>query len=163
MVWQEVLARCIFLSCCGIIHRMDATRLVLDTYDTFVKVYSAFCRKQYVTVKVRLIPQRGKSNPETPKEIAFSILNESGPDIVVQEAWFLTSYRRRVFAQSIDSKMPINVRSKDRTTHFLPFDELKSALNERIKETITHAVVFDKNQHQYQSRIDETLEKELAK
>jgi hypothetical protein len=142
---------------------MDATRLVLDIYDAFVKAYSAFFRKQYITIRVRLIPQREQSNPETPKEIAFSVLNESGPDIVVQEAWFLTSYRRRVFSQTIDSKMPINVRSKDRTTHFLPFDELKSALNGHIKETITHAVVFDKNQHQYQSRIDEALEKELAK
>jgi hypothetical protein len=142
---------------------MDATRLVLDTYDVFVKACSAFCRKSYVRIRIRLIPQRGETTPETPKLIDFTIINESGPDIEVQEAWFLTSFRRHIFSQAIDSRLPVTVRSKDRVTFFVPYEELKAALNERVKETITHGVVFTKTQRQYQSRIAEALEKELAR
>jgi hypothetical protein len=142
---------------------MDATRLLLDTCEVFVKAYSTICRKPYVTVKVRLVPQRDKSGPETNQLIAFTIINESGPDIEVQEAWFLTSFHRRVFSKVIDSKMPIHVRRKDRATYFVPIEELKAALNERVGETITEAAVFDKTQRQHQSRVDEALEVKLAK
>ena len=142
---------------------MDATRLILDTCDAVVKAYSAFLGKQYVSVKVQLVPQRDKSSPETPELIAFTIINESGPDIEVQEAWFLTSFHRRVFSKFIDSKMPIRVRKKDRAVYFMPIEELKAALNERVGETVTEAVVFDKTQHQHMGRVDKALELRLAK
>lgn len=142
---------------------MDATRLVLDTYEAFVRAYSAIFRKQYVAVKVQLVPQRDKSEPGTKELIAFTIINESGPDIEVQEAWFLTSFNRRIFSKFIDSKMPIKMRRKDRATYFMPIEELKATLNERVGETITEAVVFDKTQHQHIGRVDEAVEVELAK
>lgn len=142
---------------------MDATRLVLDTCEALVKVYSAFFGKQYVAVKVQLVPQKDKSRPETKGLIAFTIINESGPDIEVQEAWFLTSFHRRIFSKFIDSKMPIRVQKKDRAVYFMPLEELKAALNEKVGETITEAAIFDKSQHQHTGRVDKMVELGLAK
>ena len=141
---------------------MDPTRLVLDTAEAFVKAFSAALGKSFVTVKVRLVTPKDRTDPEAKDQVSFAIINESGPDIEVQEAWFVTTYNRRIFSTVLNSKMPIRVRKRDRATYFLPIEELKAALNERVGETITQAAVFDKTGHQYQSRVDSAFELKLA-
>jgi len=142
---------------------MDAARVVLDIYDAFVKAYSAMLGKQYVSVKVQLVPQKDTSGQEDNKLIAFTIINESGPEIEIREAWFLTSFNRRVFSEVLDSRMPVKVRSKDREIYFLPAKDLKSALNEKVGETVTQAAVFDTTQHKYTGRVDRLVEAEFTR
>ena len=143
---------------------MDATNLILDTLDAFTKMYSAFCRKSYVAVKVQLVPSKDKSNPAAKELVALTIINESGPDIEVEEAWFLTSFNRRILTTYIDSKMPEKVLSKDRAIYFIPLEELKAALNKSIGETITQAAIFDKGaQRVHAGRVDKAAELEFAR
>ncbi len=142
---------------------MNATNLILDTFDSFTKMYSAFCRKSYVSVKVQLVPSKDKSNPADKRLVAFTIINESGPDIEVEEAWFLTSFNRRILTGYIDSKMPEKILSKDRAIYFVPLEELKAALNKSVGETITQAAVFDKTQRIHTGRVDKAVEREFAR
>jgi hypothetical protein len=138
---------------------MDATRIFLDICDVFARVYFAICRKTYVSVKVQFVPQKDEEAAENKRKIAFTIINESGPDIEVRDAWFLTSFNRRIFSKALDSKMPIRVRSRDRETYFMPIvEELSAALNKNVGEKITQAVLFDKAQNLHTGRLDKAVE-----
>jgi hypothetical protein len=140
---------------------MDATRFLLDIFEFFKKTISVICYRPYVAVEVQLVPPKDKSG--TPELIAFTVINEIGPDIEVQEAWFLTSYNRRILCKYIDSKLPEKVLSKDRAIYFVPLEELKAALNKGIGETITEAVVFDKAEHLHTGRVHKLAEIAFAK
>jgi len=142
---------------------MDAARIVLDIYDAFVKAYSAILGKQYVSVKVQLVPQKDTFDQDDKKLIAFTIINESGPEIEIQEAWFLTSFNRRVFSEVLNSRMPVRIRSRDREIYFLPAEDLKAALNEKVGETIAQAAVFDNAQRKYSGRVDRLAELEFTR
>jgi len=142
---------------------MDPNSLVLTTFDTAIKAYSIICRKPYVTVEVKYAPQRGKSGEVTKEEIAFTIINESGPEIDVQRIWFLTSFNRPISSKHVDSKMPIKVRRKDRATYFVPIEEFKAALNKSVGETIIKAAVLDNTEHIHVGRVDKVAQEELAK
>jgi len=142
---------------------MDITNLVLDIFDVFVKTYSIICRKPYATAEVMYAPQRDRAGEVTKELIAFTIINESSPDIEVQRVWFLTSFNRPVSSKLIDSKMPIKVLGKRRATYFIPIEELKAALNKSVGETIIKAVVLDKTEHKHVSRVDKVAQEEFAK
>jgi hypothetical protein len=142
---------------------MDPSRIVLDIGDALVKAYSSALGKPHATVKVQLVPQIDKSEPESKPLLAFTIVNQSSPDIEVRQAWFMTNYNRRVFSEFITSRLPVIVRGKNQTTYFFPFEELKATLNEATKETITQAFIYDKEQNLYSGRVDEALEIALVK
>jgi len=142
---------------------MDPTSLVLTTFDTAIKAYSILRRKPYVTVEVKYAPQRGRSGEVTKGLIAITIINESSPEIDIQSVWFLTSFNRVIFSELIDSKMPVKVLGRRRTTYFIPIEELKAALNKSAGETITKAVVLDKHGRKYVSRVDKATEAEFAR
>jgi len=142
---------------------MNLTNLVLDIFEAFLKTYSIICRKPYVTVKVEFAPQRDRDGKVTKELIAFTIINERGPEIDAKGIWFLTSFRRPIFSKFIDSKMPIKVLKKDRATYFVPMEELKTALNKSVGETIIEAVVFDKAEHKHVGRVNEAVQEEFAK
>jgi len=141
----------------------NLTNLVLDTFEVAIKTYSAICKKPYVTVKVQFTPQRDRAGKVTKELIAFTIINESSPEIDVQRIWFLTSFNRHLSPEFINSKMPIKVLGKDRATYFMPIEELKAALNKSVGETIIEAVVFDKTEHKYAGRVDRLAQAEFAK
>ncbi len=153
---------CIFRSIMVQLSAMDPSRIMLDIGDAFVKAYSAALGKPYAKVRVQLVPQPIKSDPESKQLLAFTIVNESSPTINVQKAWFLTNYNRRVFSEFISSRLPVIVPGRKRSTYFFPFEELKSTLSAG-KETITQAFIYDKAQNQYSGRVDEAVEIALAK
>jgi hypothetical protein len=126
---------------------MDPSRIVLDIGDVFVRTYSSALGKPHATVRVQLVPQIDKSEPESKPLLAFTIVNQSSPDIEVRQAWFMTNYNRRVFSEFINSRLPVIVRGKNQATYFFPFEELKATLNEATKETITQAFIYDKEQN----------------
>jgi len=142
---------------------MDYTNLVLDIFEAFIKIYSIIRNKPYVTAEVVYVPQRGKSGEVAKEEIAFTIINESGPEIEVQRLWFLTSFNRPIFSKHVDSKMPIKVRRKDRATYFVPIEEFKAALNKSVGETIIKAAVLDNTEHIHVGRVDKVAQEELTK
>ena len=141
----------------------NLTNLVLDIFEVAVKTYSIICKKPYVTVKVQFTPQRDRAGKVTKELIAFTIINESGPEIDVQRIGFLTSFNRLLLPEFLDSKLPIKVLGKDRATYFLPIEELKAALNKSVGETIVEAVVFDKTEHKHVGRVDKVAQEEFAK
>ena len=142
---------------------MDLTNLVLDISEAIVKIYYIIRNKPYVTAEVLYIPQRDKSGEVTKEEIAFTIINGSGPEIEVQRVWFLTSFYRHIFSEYIDSKMPVKLRGKDKATYFVPIEEFKPALNKNVGETIIRTVVLDNMEHMHVGRIDKVTQEELAK
>lgn len=142
---------------------MDPTNLVLAIFEALLKAYSIICRKPYVTVEVVYAPQRDRSGEVTKELIAFTIINESSPEIDVERVWFLTSFNRPISSKLIDSKMPIKVLGKRRATYFVPIEELKAALNKSVGETIIKAVVFDKTERKYVSRVNKVAQEEFAK
>lgn len=142
---------------------MDPTSLLLDILRAVIKTYSIIRNKPYVTADVVYVQQRDKSGKVTKELIAFTIINESGPEIEVERIWFLTSFNRRIFSKHVDSKMPIKVRKKDRATYFVPIEEFKTALNKSIGETIVKAVVVDKTGHMHVGGVDKVAQEEFAK
>lgn len=143
---------------------MDAaTRIVLDIYDTFIKLLSAVLGKSYVSIKVQFMPQKESSNPGVDKRLAVTFINESGPDIEIKEAGFLTSFNRRIFSETLNTRMPVRIRSKDREIYILPAEELKAQLNEKVGETITQAVVYDRAQNKFSGRVDKQVEAEFTR
>jgi len=140
---------------------MNAVNFLLDIFEFVKKTYSTMFYRPYVAVEVQLVPPKDKSG--LPELVAFTVINESGPDIEIQETWFLTSYNRRILSTHIESKLPEKVLSKDRAIYFVPLEELKAALNKGIGETITQAVVFDKAEHLHTGRVDTLAELAFAK
>ena len=109
------------------------------------------------------IVQWGGDNEVTQEMIAFTIINEGFLENDIQRAWFLTSFKRAVFSELLDSKMPLKVLGRDRATYFMPAEELKAALNQSIGETIVQAVVLDSAGHKYAGRVDRVAQAEFAK
>ena len=142
---------------------MDLTSLVLDIYEALIRTYSIIRNRPYVTAEVVCVPQRSKSGKATGELVAFTVINESGPDIEVQRVWFISSFNRHIFSEFIDSKMPMRVSRKNRETYFVPLEEFGAALNKSVGETITKAVVSDKTGRRYESRIGKVAQEELAK
>lgn len=142
---------------------MDLTNLILDIFEIVIKTYSIILRKPYVTVKVQYAPQRDRAGEVTKELFAFTIINESGPEIEVQRVWFLTSFNRPISSESIDSKIPIRVWKRNRTTYFLPIEELKVALNKSAGETIIEAVALDNAERKHVGRVNKLAQVEFAK
>ena len=142
---------------------MDASGLILDISEAFIKIYSLILNKPFVALEVVYVPKRSKSGELTREEIAFTIINASGPEIEVHRVWFLTSFNRRIFSTYVDSKMPVKVRKKDRATYFIPIEEFRAALNKSVGETITKAAVSDSTGHIHVGRVDKAAQEELAK
>ena len=140
---------------------MNATYFLLDIFEFIKKAYSIMFWRPYVAVKVQLVPPKDKSS--RPDQIAFTVINESGPDIEIKEAWFLTNYNRQIFSPHIESRLPEKVLHKDRAIYFVPFEEIQTALNKGIGETITQAAVFDKAEHLHTGRVDTKAELIFAK
>ena len=142
---------------------MDLNNLVLDISEVFRKTYSIIRTKPYATVKVRFAQQGEGAGKVIEELIALTIINEGFGVIDVQKVWFLTSYNRPIYSESIDSKMPIKVLENDRATYFIPIEELKMLLNRSAGETITRAVVLDKAEHKYEGRVDKVAQEEFTK
>lgn len=140
---------------------MNAANFLLDIFEFIKKAFSIMFWRPYVAVKVQLVPPKDKSAQQ--ELVAFTVINESGPEIEVKEAWFLTNYNRRILSTHIESRLPEKVLSKDRAIYFVPFAELKTALNKRMKETITQAVVLDKAEHLHTGRVNTKVELAFAK
>ena len=141
---------------------MDLNNLVLDVFKIVTKAYSIIFLKPYATVKAQFTPQRDSSGKATKEFISFTISNASFGDIDVQRIWFLTSFNRQIFSQSIDSKLPAKVMENDRVNFSVPVEELKAALNRRVGETIFKAVVFDKNERKFDGRVGKAIQEALA-
>ena len=152
-----------FVVVCGIMDNMDLTNLILDIFEVAIKTYSIIYKKPYLAVKVQYSPQRDRSGKVTKELMAFTIINESGPEIDAQRIWFLTSFNRPISSEFLDSKIPIKVWEKNRVTHFLPIEELKAALNKSAGETIIEAVVWDNAEHKHVGRVDKVAQEEFAK
>ncbi len=148
---------------CGIIINMNPINLVLAIFEALTRIYSIIGKKPYLTVEVKYAPQRGTSGKVTKELIAFTIINESGPEVEVQKTWFLTSFNRPVLSKFIDSKIPIKVPEKNRATYFVPIEEFKTALNRSVGETITKAVVLDQTERKHIGRVDKVTQEELAR
>jgi len=142
---------------------MDLTNILLDVIEQFTKVYSVILRKPYITVKVQYAPRRDRSGKVTQEMIAITIINEGFLENDIKRAWFLTSFKRAVFSELLDSKMPLRVSGRDRVTYFMPSEELKADLNRSIGETIVQAVVLDSIEHKYLGRVDKVVQEEFAK
>ncbi len=142
---------------------MNPTKLVLDIIDLFIKTYSIILKKPYVAVRVTYTPQTDRTGKVTKELIAFTIINESGPEVDIQRAWFSTSFRRQIFSEFINAKLPVKVRRKDRATYIVPMEDLKAALNKRGGDTIVEAAVLDKTGRRYAGRVDKTAQEEFSK
>jgi len=137
---------------------MDPARILLDVGDKLVKTYSNATGKPFATVRLQLAAQKSETDP---KLLAFTIVNQSSPDIEVQKAWFLTNYNRQIFLEFINSRLPVIVRGNNQAAYFFPYDDLKTTLNPN--ETITQAFIYDKEEHIYSGRVDEAVEISLAR
>jgi len=142
---------------------MDYSSLVLDIFEAFIKIYSTILNKPYVRADVVYVPIKGKSGKVTKEEIAVTIINESGPEIEVKRIWFITSFNRPIFSKYVDSKMPIKVPRKDRTTYFIPIEEFKAMLNKSVGDTIIKAAVLDNTENIHVGRVHKVAQAELAK
>lgn len=142
---------------------MNPINLVLAIFEALTRIYSVIRKKPYLTVEVKYAPQRDRSDKVTKELIAFTIINESGPEVEVQKTWFLTSFNRPVLSKFIDSKIPIKVLEKNRATYFVPIEEFKTALNRSVGETITKAIVLDQTEHKHTGRVDKVTQEELAR
>ena len=137
---------------------VDPARILLDAGDKIVKAYSNAAGKPFATVRLQLAARKSESEPRL---LAFTIVNESTPDIEVRKAWFLTNFNRQIFIDFITSRLPVTVRGNNQSAYFFPFDDLKATLNS--KETIIQAFIYDKGEHVFSGRVDEAVEKELLK
>jgi len=143
---------------------VNLNNFALDISDAIAQVYSIILRKPFLTVKkVKYTPQRDRSGEVTRELISFTVVNESCHDIDVQRIWFLTSFNRQIFSDSIDAKMPVKMPENDRATYFVPVEELKAALNKIVGETITKVVAFDKAGHPNTGRVDQVAQEVFAK
>jgi len=141
---------------------MNPTNLLLDIFDACIKIYSVICRRPHVTARVQFTPQRDRSGEVTKELMALTIINESSPEVDVQEVWFLTSFKRPVSSTHIDAKLPVKVRGRDRTTYFVPFEDLKAALNKNVAETIAEVVILDKTGRKHIGRVGRAAAAEFA-
>ena len=91
---------------------MDLTKIVLDILEIFKKTYYLISLKPYATVKVQFIPQRDTPGKITEELIALVIINECFGEIDVQRIWFLTSFKRQIISESINSEIPVKVLEK---------------------------------------------------
>jgi hypothetical protein len=142
---------------------VDLTNFVLDMSEAFVKGYAIVRLKPYATVKVRYSPQGDSSGKVDRESVALTVSNGSFGEIDVQRIWFLTSFNRPVYSESIDSNLPVKVSEDNQATYFVPVTELKAALNKIVGETIVKAVALDKDGHRYEGRADRVTQEALVR
>jgi hypothetical protein len=142
---------------------MNLTDLLLTLIEMSQKIYAVILRKPYVTIKVQHVPSRDRSGTVTKETIALTIINEGVQEVEVQRVWLLTSFNRPVFSDLLDSKMPIRILARDRTTYFMPMESLKAALNRSAGETIVRAVAFDKTERKHTGRVDRVAQAEFVR
>ena len=143
---------------------MNLSNMAQDTSDALAQVYSILFRKPFLTVsKLQYTPQKDESGKITEELVSFTIANESSSDIEVQRIWFVTSFNRPIFSQSIDAKTPVKMPENARVTFSLPVGELKAELNKSAGDTIAKVVVLDKTGHQSVGRVKAEAQKVFAK
>ena len=142
---------------------MDLSSLVVIIIEWGRQLYCIIFGKPFLTVQVKPIPQGDRSGKETKKLTAFTIANESSHDMDVKRIWFLTSFNRPIFFESLDSKMPIKLSENERITYPVPIEELKAALNQSAGETITEVVALDQTDHGNVGRFGKALQEAFSR
>ena len=142
---------------------MEPPKFVLDILELFKRAYFLILQKPYATVKIEYMPQRDTSDKITEELITLTIINECFGEIDIQGFWFLTTFNRQVFSESVNSKIPVKVPENDRATYYIPIKELKNTLNKSVGETITKAVVFDQNEYSHIGRVAKEIQEIFAK
>jgi hypothetical protein len=139
---------------------MDLTKLSLDVIEPLEQVYKIVLRKPFLTVNIEREPQRAGNNKAS---IEFTVANEGSSDMEARRIWFLTSYNRPVYSETLDARTPLKMPVNARATFSVHLDELKSALNKAMSETVIKVVVADQNGGLNSGRLSPALQAELSR